>query len=344
MSSLRERFEQGIQRHWYQADKSPNPLLLPLSWCYGRVADHRRQKFLDQTRAELSEPIVVVGNISVGGTGKSPLIAALVNLLRAQDYRPAILSRGYGGEGADYPHLVRETDAAAMVGDEALMLKQMLDCPVVVDPDRVRGAKELIQKENPDIILCDDGLQHYALKRDMEIVVVDGTRGFGNERLLPAGPLREPISRLDDVDLVLCNGTADKLDESIRQRLDGEFHLQPSAWRHLKTGERVEIASRPFAANVHAVAGIGNPERFYQTLESLGLTLQRHSKPDHFVYHRQDLPQDSKPLVMTAKDAVKCQSFAEDHWWVLDVEAELPTELQQEFMKRCEQLMCRSAE
>lgn len=289
-------------------------------------------------------PIVIVGNISVGGTGKSPLVAALVNILRAQDYRPAILTRGYGGAGANFPHSVEERDSAALVGDEALMLKQMLNCPVIVDPDRVRGARYLIQKENPDIILCDDGLQHYALQRDLELVVIDASRGLGNGYMLPAGPLREPASRLHEVDMVLCNGSASELDEDIRQTLDGEFQLQPSAWRHLKTGERRSIASLPFQPEVHAVAGIGNPERFFQSLERLGLVLERHGKPDHFVYHRDDLPQDRKPVVMTAKDAVKCQKFAEDHWWVLDIEAELPVSLQQDFLKRCEQLMCRSAE
>jgi len=344
MSSLRERLEQGIQRRWYQADKSPSLFFLPLSWCYAGVAARRRKKFLNQPHVDLSVPIVVVGNISVGGTGKSPLVAALVKLLHEHEYRPAILSRGYGGGGLTYPHLVKENDSPAQVGDEALMLQQMLSCPVMVDPDRVRGAKALIQKENPDIILCDDGLQHYALPRDLEIVVLDGTRGLGNGQLLPAGPLREPASRLSEVDLVLCNGSADHLEEVIRQKVAAEFLLRPSAWRHMKSGERVDIANCPFGQLVHGVAGIGNPGRFFMTLEGLGLTVEGHSKPDHFDYHRQDLPTDSKPVVMTAKDGVKCRNFAEDHWWVLEVEAELPTNLQSEFLKRCEQLICRSAE
>lgn len=344
MSSFRERLEQGIQRRWYEPEKSPNAFLLPLSWCYSRVATRRRKKFLSQPSVDLSVPIVVVGNISVGGTGKSPLVAALVNILHDQEYRPAILSRGYGGEGVVYPHLVSEEDSAVEVGDEALMLQQMLNCPVMVDPDRVRGARELILKENPDIILCDDGLQHYALPRDLEIVVLDGSRGLGNGKLLPAGPLRELPTRLEEVDLVLCNGAADQLDDYVRHKVAAEFVLRPSAWRHIKSGRRFDIGDCPFDRQVHGVAGIGNPERFFKTLENLGLTVERHGKPDHFVYHRQDLPADSKPLVMTAKDAVKCRTFAEDHWWVLEVEAELPASLQSDFLKRCEQLICRSAE
>lgn len=343
MSSLREQLAQRLQRRWYATDKQPNLLLRPLSWIYRKAAQHQRKKHQTRAQRELSVPIVVVGNISVGGTGKSPLVAGLINILREQDYRPAILSRGYGGEGLTYPHLVSAEDSPAKVGDEALMLKLMLDCPVMVDPDRVRGAKQLIQSENPDLIICDDGLQHYGLYRDLEIAVIDGSRGLGNGQLLPAGPLREPFERLSEVDWVVCNGVASDLEPQLREMVVAEFYLCPRAWRQLGTGLSSDIAELP-ATEVHAVAGIGNPERFFQSLESLGMNIERHAKPDHFVYHRQDFPSDEKPVVMTAKDAVKCRAFAEDHWWALDVEAELPDQFRQEFLLRCEQLMCRSAE
>ncbi len=344
MTSLRSRLEQRLLHSWYEK-ASPNPLLRPLGWCYGKVASARRNKGLERARRNhMAEPILVVGNITAGGSGKSPLLAALARELLAQDYQIGVLMRGYGGRHAEYPHRVGPDDDPLVVGDEALMLKQMLDCPLVVDPDRVRGARKLIQEDAPALILSDDGLQHYNLPRDMEIAVIDAERGLGNGLLLPAGPLREPVERLDSVDLCLCNGDPDLLPAELRRRIHYSFRLRPSAWRHLASGQSYAIDARPFAEEVHAVTGIGNPQRFLRTLDGLGLAVTPHLWSDHHSFRPVDFPADGRPVVMTAKDGVKCRGFAADHWWVLEVEAELPNDLRQEFLHRCETLIGQAAE
>ncbi len=339
MAALRDRLEQYLTQRWYSTQSTF--LLRPFSWCYGQLARRRRER--TEARS-IAVPVIVIGNLTVGGTGKSPLTQALARLLQMHDMRPAILSRGYGGHAASYPLPVMATTPVDEAGDEALMFAQTLDCPVLVDPDRVRGAHALVRAENPNLILCDDGLQHYALQRDLELVVIDGSRGLGNGQLLPAGPLREPPARLQDADLVLCNGSAAALSAELRAAIHYEFSLRPLGWRHLASGQRYALDARPFGNQVQALAGIGNPERFFTSLEQQGLQVERHPKPDHFHYDRQSVPDDGRPVIMTAKDGVKCQAFAAAHWWVLEVEAELPQAFQDEFVQICQALISRSAE
>ncbi|MDT0501207.1 MULTISPECIES: tetraacyldisaccharide 4'-kinase [unclassified Halomonas] len=262
-------------------------------------------------------PVVVVGNLTLGGTGKSPLVAWLVEHLNGHGWRPGILSRGYGGQGAEYPQLVEATTPAAVCGDEPRMLADQTGVPVVVDPERPRGARRLLEA-GCDILVSDDGLQHLALGRDLELVVVDGVRGFGNGRCLPAGPLREPLSRLESIDAMLVNG-----DPRVALPLDGRrMTLVPSGWRRLADGRRYPIDETPFAGPVHAVAGIGRPARFFDTLRGLGVEVIPHPFGDHHLFRADELHfEDGRPLAMTAKDAVKCRDLAPDDSWVLEVEA-----------------------
>ncbi|WP_461481536.1 tetraacyldisaccharide 4'-kinase [Porticoccus sp.] len=316
----------ALQRAWYRPGSWAG-LLLPLSWPFrGLVALRRRR--LQHANPPLPVPVVVVGNISVGGTGKTPLLAALVAHFQALGYRPGIVSRGYGGHAAHYPLLVSRDCRADQVGDEPLLLAAY--CPVAVDPDRYRAACFLLAQTDCNLLFSDDGLQHYRLPRDIEVVVVDGERGFGNGHCLPAGPLREPLSRLKQADFVLVNETV-----ASRQLAGAEgFRLAPLQLRQLLTGAVVAADQWQGSREVHAVAGIGNPARFARSLQLLGFTARLHALPDHHDYRGDELDfDDDLPVIITAKDAVKCAAFAADNVWVLDVVAELGSR----FLTRLEQ-------
>ena len=256
--------------------------------------------------------MIVVGNISVGGTGKTPLTVWLVEELKARGWQPGIVSRGYGGDSEVYPMLVTADSSPSQVGDEPVLLARRTGCPLVVDPQRVCAAQTLIEDHKVDIIVSDDGLQHYALARDVEIVVIDAQRRCGNGMLLPAGPLREGRSRLQQVDAVLINGADDA---------ETGFTLSYDEISNLRTGEKRSL--RDLQGTVlHAVAGIGNPERFFSNLEDAGLSIERHAFPDHHSYFVDDISYaDGQPVLMTEKDAVKCRSFADDSHWYLPVTA-----------------------
>ncbi|MDN3525474.1 tetraacyldisaccharide 4'-kinase [Halomonas sabkhae] len=294
-------------------------LLRPLEWLYRRVVQQRAQAYRHGRREtwRAPAPVIVVGNITLGGTGKSPLVAWLARHLKEAGWTPGILSRGYGGQAAHYPLLLTPETRVTESGDEPRMLADQTGCPVVVDPQRPRGGRRLLEA-GCDILLSDDGLQHLALGRDLEIVVVDGQRGLGNGRCLPAGPLREPVERLNSVDAVLVTGET-------RQPLPVASHgmpLRPVAWRSLADGQRRPLQPLPFTGPVHALAGIGRPARFFATLEALGVDFSAHAFADHHRFTAGDLAfADQRPLVMTAKDAVKCRELATDAW-SLDVEAE----------------------
>ncbi|MFT6420462.1 MAG: tetraacyldisaccharide 4'-kinase [Porticoccus sp.] len=261
--------------------------------------------------------MIVVGNISVGGTGKTPLLAALVVIFQAQGYRPGIISRGYGGSATHYPQQVTDTSTAETVGDEPLLLSSL--CPVVVDPNRYRAARYLLENTGCNLIFSDDGLQHYRLPRNIEIVVMDGERGTGNGHCLPAGPLREPFSRLQTADFVVVNETV----ASLGIPHQGTFKLSPVHFRQLATGTSVAVGSWSLGRRVHAVAGIGNPARFAHTLTSLGFEPILHPLPDHHRFTGEELCfDDGLPVIITAKDAVKCVADSSDNVWVLDVQAE----------------------
>lgn len=296
------------QKHWLSR------LLLPLSWFFRAVVALRRLAYRQNwLRSEtLSVPVIVVGNITVGGAGKTPVVLWLANWLLAQGRRPGIVSRGYGGQASEVPQFVTPASDPSRVGDEPVLLACRAGCPVAVSRDRVAAARLLIADHNCDVIVSDDGLQHYALARDVEIVVVDGARRFGNGELLPAGPLREPLSRLRAVEFIVTDRNPRSGEYLIARHCSNfvavtsdEFSTAPSAWR----GRRV-----------HGVAGIANPTRFFDSLCALGLDVVRHPFPDHYLFQAGDLAfAERLPIIMTEKDAVKCRSFATAEMWYAEL-------------------------
>ncbi|TVM08377.1 MAG: tetraacyldisaccharide 4'-kinase [Halomonas sp.] len=316
--------------------------LRPLGALYAWVMKRRYDAYVSGKRDvwQAPVPVIVVGNITLGGTGKSPLVAWLVRWLKAQGYTPGIVTRGYGGKAADYPLVVTADTDVTQSGDEPLMLAQQTGVPVVADPQRSRGAKQLVTA-GCDVIVSDDGLQHLSLGRDIELALLDGCWGLGNRRCLPAGPLREPASRLQPVDAVLVNGTpSPSLPEHATL-----MQLVPTTWRHLATGEQRPLIPLPFSLPVNAIAGIGRPERFFETLGTLGVYGGWYPFDDHYHYEASSLQfagrQAARPLLMTAKDAVKCRHIAPPDSWVLDVEASLPPEFEYWLAKRLTALTAR---
>ncbi|MDH0748121.1 tetraacyldisaccharide 4'-kinase [Pseudomonas sp. GD03842] len=293
-------------------------LLRPLEALYRRVVNRKRARFV----AGASEvyrptvPVIVVGNITVGGTGKTPLILWMIEHCRQQGLRVGVVSRGYGAKPPSLPWRVHADQPAEQSGDEPLLIVKRTQVPLMIDPDRARAVRALLAAEPLDLILSDDGLQHYRLARDLELVLIDAARGLGNRRCLPAGPLREPVERLNSVDALLYNGARSDCDDGFA------FHLQPSALVNLVTGARAGLDHFPAGQAVHAVAGIGNPHRFFNTLEGLNWRPVPHAFPDHAQFTADALAfTPSLPLVMTEKDAVKCTPFAAPDWWYLAVEA-----------------------
>ena len=319
-SSKTMLFQHWLERRWYSAQ--PAPLLLrPLASVYTGIAESRRHKFHQLAQQQrLSVPVIVVGNISVGGTGKTPFVIWLIEHLRAWGFKPGIISRGYGGHAPSYPLHVTAATVATHCGDEPLLLAQRLQCPVVVDPDRLAAAHELIEKYPIDVIVSDDGLQHYKLPRDLEICLVDGARGLGNGALLPAGPLREPPSRLREVGLVVVNGGGWR--GSAPEHADMMLRMEHAVSLQ---GQRMQKPLTDFAGQrVHVIAGIGNPARFFSQLQSFGLQVIPHVFPDHHVYTAAELSfGGDAPVLMTEKDAVKCRAFANAQQWFVPVNAEL---------------------
>ena len=312
-----------VDRLWYQR-KRPLWLLWPLAWLYRAIAGRRRRQFLTHPPESLPLPVVVVGNITAGGTGKSPLTASLVCHLREQGWRPVIITRGYGGQSDQYPLEVTDETPVEETGDEPLMLSLMTGCPVVVDPDRYQAARYVITNNLGDMLVCDDGLQHYRLPRDLEIAVVDGARCLGNGAPIPVGPLREPPERLSDVDIVVINGDT-KACSGLPVTGDHRFAmaLEPCALRRLDSGETVPLSDLE-GRRVRAVAGIGNPTRFFRTLETLGARVVPRALPDHHSFSPEDFTAEAgETLVITAKDAVKCRSIAPGDTLVLEVRAQL---------------------
>ena len=295
-------------------------LLLPLSWLYGLVSGAIRLCYkLKLKRAwRAPVPVVVVGNLTAGGNGKTPVVVWLVEQLQQRGIRVGVVSRGYGGKAESYPLLLSADTTTAQAGDEPVLIYQRTDAPVAVSPVRSDAVKAILA-QHPDvqIIVTDDGLQHYRLARDVEIVVIDGVRRFGNGWWLPAGPMRERASRLREVDAVITNGGTPKLGEIAMQ-------LVPSQAVNLLTGEKRDAAS---FRDVVAMAGIGHPPRFFATLESLGVTpVKTLSLADHQALTHAQVSAFARPdqiLLMTEKDAVKCRPFAQANWWYLPVEAQL---------------------
>lgn len=315
---------------------SSNPLLYllyPISLLFRAIASIRRwlyQKgFFKQTKVTV--PVIIVGNISVGGTGKTPLVISLANLLISKGFKPGIITRGYKSKSVHYPIVVSNASTALQVGDEALLLQRHSHCPVIVDPNRVQAANYLLDNFTCDIILSDDGLQHYALARDIEIAVVDAERGFGNGLCLPAGPLREPVPRLKNVNFIINNvGRAHVPAVS----LDRTYSMQllPQAFCNVQSQQQQDVAFF-HSKTVHAVAGIGHPQRFFHTLQALGLTIIPHAFPDHYAFTYADIDFGTDALViMTEKDAVKCKDFSDQRHWYLPVTAKLQQGFAEQFL------------
>ncbi|TWT23591.1 tetraacyldisaccharide 4'-kinase [Luteimonas marina] len=311
-----------VPRHWYDGAPVPLPAHL-LSGLYGALAGLRRGLYrkglLRQKRVE--RPVVVIGNLVAGGSGKTPLTIALVERLQAAGWTPGVASRGYGRRDAGTPRWVDAATDPGLGGDEPVLIARRTGARLRVDADRVAAARALIA-EGCDIVLCDDGLQHYRLARDIEIEVIDGRRRYGNGRLLPAGPLREPPSRGEGCDFRVLNaGTGTDLVAGF-----GEWPM----W--LEPGHAVPLLggrAKPLAAfagqRVHAVAGIGDPERFFALLREHGIAVVPHAFADHHRYAAEDLRFGSDlPVLMTEKDAVKCAAFAGERHFSVGIDARLP--------------------
>lgn len=308
--------DRTLQR-WY--GDGPRPVLpRPLTWLYRAAVAMRTRMYRHGRLASqrLPVPVLVVGNITLGGTGKTPLVIALVEHLRGQGWRPGVVSRGYGG-GQEAPALLPDLPDPARFGDEPCLIGRRTGVAVAVGRDRPAAARLLIEA-GCDVVVADDGLQHYRLQRDIEICVIDGERRLGNGLMLPCGPLREPPSRLRRVDFVVCNGGTAH---------DGEVSMQLAGGcaRHMQDPQR-ERPLRMFAGSrVHAVAGIGHPRRFFDSLRAQGLDIVEHAFPDHHAFAAADIRfGDGLPVLMTEKDAVKCAPFAHADCWSVPVRAVLP--------------------
>lgn len=314
-----------IHRVWYE-DAGWGWVLLPLSALYWLVIVIRRYLYdrgVLRTH-QAAVPVIVVGNITAGGTGKTPTVVWLVEQLRKRGFSPGVVSRGYGGSHSGTSMRVEPDSDTAVVGDEPVLLARRAHCPVVVDPDRVRASKMLVE-DGVDVIVTDDGLQHYRLGRDYEICVVDGKRGLGNRRLLPAGPLRERPQRLDDVEQVLVNG-----------RLAGDEYILTNAEQNAIAFDLVahdahrlnESLVRPLerfaGTTVHAIAAIGNPQRFFDLLRSCDIQVIEHRFPDHATIESGALDfGDNFEVLMTEKDAVKLGRTMKDKYWYVPVDVEM---------------------
>lgn len=324
-------------------------LLLPISFIFFLLSKIRfllyRHRFL--VTSPLPVPVIVVGNISVGGTGKTPVVIALCEYLKNLGFRPGVISRGYGGTQKQ-PRLVTSKSDPRQVGDEPVLIAQQTHCPVWVGRDRVRTAQTLLKQHlDCDILISDDGLQHYALQREIEIVLIDGDRLFGNSYLLPAGPLREPITRLETVNSIIINQFRETphiqaLLASLRTP-HFKMSLQFVKCYNLQNPSQVMRLEELASYTIRAIAGIGHPERFFNQLKNYGLQLETYAFPDHHSYTRSELdaicaalPQHI--LLMTEKDAVKCQAFAQPHYWVIQVTPEIEESFYTHFDTQIEKL------
>jgi tetraacyldisaccharide 4'-kinase len=313
--------------YWYDGSAVPFAARLLAPLYAGVVAVRRalyRRRWLK--RHALPVPVIVVGNVTAGGTGKTPLTIALVQRLREAGWKPGVASRGYGREQANMPRWVEATTDTALGGDEPVLIAWKTGVPVRVDADRVAAGRALVEA-GCDIIVCDDGLQHYRLARDIEIEVVDAQRRYGNGRLIPAGPLREPASRAQECDFRVVNlGQASAEPSALAACGFGEWPMQ----LHIDTaqplsGGRARALAHFRGQRVHAVAGIAHPQRFFDMLRAHGIGVVPHAFADHHAYQASDLRFGSElPVLMTEKDAVKCKVFANEWHFAVPLAADLP--------------------
>lgn len=314
-----------LEKHW-QRITPVSIALLPLTAIFIILSSLRRLAYATGVfrTARMPVPVVVVGNLSVGGTGKTPVVIWLVNALRARGYTPGVISRGY--RGTERLQAIVAESSSDVAGDEPVLIARLAKCPVWVGRDRAAAALRLVA-ENPqvNVVISDDGMQHYHLGRDCELAVINANRQFGNHFLLPAGPLREPVSRLRTVDAAIINGRARASDQLSRLPAPTfEMRLEGSEFCNLVDESRRALPADFEAKRVHAVAGIGDPDRFFAHLRALGLSVVSHAFADHHVFRPRDLDfPDADAVLMTQKDAIKCAGFAREHWWALPVQARI---------------------
>lgn len=323
-----------LEQHWYR-QSSLTQILRPIAGLYGGLVALRRMAYRRRilSSRRLPVPVIIVGNITVGGTGKTPLVTWIVELLSTSGYRPGVVTGGYKGRSRQWPQMVYPDSDPMQVGDEAVLLARRGSFPVAAGPDRVAAAETLLAQSNCNVIISDDGLQHYALQRDIEIAVVDTQRLFGNGLYLPAGPLREPVRRLKGVHMVVGNGNAWDGGYAMTLRQEHACNLKdPSLNCSLDT-----FKGKP----VHGVAGIGNPARFFAGLRETGLDVIEHPFPDHHNFQPKDLEfGSSHPILMTEKDAVKCERFAGSSSWYVPVIVQLDERLGADLLGRLRTLPC----
>ncbi|AXB30922.1 tetraacyldisaccharide 4'-kinase [Vibrio campbellii] len=309
------------------------PLLWPLSLLFGAISKSKRQQYQSGKKQAYKAPVpvVVVGNITAGGNGKTPVVVWLVEQLQQLGYKPGVVSRGYGATAPQYPLVLDDNTPAKHCGDEPKLIYRRTGAPVAVDPLRANAVKALLET-GVDIIITDDGLQHYALERDIEFVIVDGNRRFGNESLIPLGPLREGVERLAEVDFIITNGG---------QAQQGEMpmSLAPSKAINLKTKQQVEVSE---LRDLVAFAGIGHPPRFFNTLNAMNADIKvTKGFADHQDFDQQELQalaQQGANVIMTEKDAVKCDSYAQDNWWYLPVSAQFESNDAERILNRIKEV------
>jgi tetraacyldisaccharide 4'-kinase len=332
---------QWLINFWYKPLTPLSSLLWPLHFILFLLVSLRKYLYILNIfkSTKIDVPVIIVGNITVGGTGKSPLVIHLAESLTAAGYKVGVLSRGYGGKAKQYPLEVKKTSVTLEVGDEPYMIKQRVDVSVVVDPIRSRGAKYLVEHCACDVIVCDDGLQHYALQRDIEIVVIDGNRKLGNRLLMPLGPLRESVKRLKNIDAVVLT-TSDMISKIEKAEFNTHFTMTLLSQQFVSVKDNNKALSLEQFNDycltnntntntnndnliVDSVAGIGNPKRFFKQLNDLGIQCREHQFIDHHKFVEPDFKNMNSIIIMTEKDAVKCRQFATDVMWYLKVEAEI---------------------
>ena len=332
MSAAKQCLSAWFESVWYESRPIARTILSPLSYLFCYLAKQRRAK-LSLEQQPFSVPIIVVGNITVGGTGKTPLVIWLIEQLRIAGFHPGVVSRGFGGKQTG-GKLVQVQDAASEVGDEPLLIVQRTAVPLVIGKDRNAAIAQLLAQTDCNLVISDDGLQHYRMHRDLEIAVIDGVRRFGNGYCLPAGPLRERPERLQECDFVVTNGVA--------QQDEYAMQIRGKNLQSLAGAEQCALSVLQ-GQSVHAVTGIGNPARFFNSLKAAGLSLIEHVFPDHHAFTAEDLKfQDDLPILMTEKDAVKCRNFpAEiiDKTWYLPVEADLNAAFAEALLQRLKEVI-----
>lgn len=339
---LKTRISHFFETLWYNPKANIlSAVLAPVLWPLSKLVlwqtQKKRTNYVNTPSQKYDSPVIVVGNISVGGTGKTPFIIWLANELKKDEIKAGVVSRGYGANVNEYPHRLTPNDSPEDVGDEPKLLHERLRVPVVIDPNRHNAVKHLLKEYDVDVVLSDDGMQHYGMHRDLEIALVDGTRGLGNEQLLPAGPLREHASRLGSVDYIVSSVAVWRNAHVMQYVLDDVLPVNTQQ----STSHPINPSIYHFKGQtVHAVAGVGNPQRFFDALNEQGITVIPHAFSDHHKYTESDLAfEDDFPILMTEKDAVKCRKFVSNKLWYLPVTAHLPNAFQRELIARIKMLV-----